>query len=182
MKKVIPSGRLIYKKANSAQLIVHEKFAFGVKTLEEISPVNNVSTLVLSENSHLEVTSAAIGRGSRIKLGAHAKLQIGRNTYLADNNFISISTELSIGDDCAISWDVQMIDDDGHFIGDKPKSAPITIGDHVWIGSRVTLLKGTQIGSGSVVAAGAVVSGVFPPKSMIGGVPAQIIRDNVEWR
>ena len=52
----------------------------------------------------------------------------------------------------------------------------VIIEDDVWIGANVTILKGVTIGRGSVVAAGAVVTKTFPPYSIIGGVPAKIIK------
>ncbi len=57
------------------------------------------------------------------------------------------------------------------------RSASISIGDGTWIGARVTVLGGTEIGKGSVIAAGAVVKGTFPPNVLIAGVPARIVRD-----
>ena len=57
-----------------------------------------------------------------------------------------------------------------------PKRAAVKIADDVWIGNNVTILKGTEIGEHSVVAAGAVVSGKFPSNVVLGGVPAKVIR------
>lgn len=54
--------------------------------------------------------------------------------------------------------------------------APVLIEDDVWCGANVTILKGVTIGRGSVVAAGAVVTISFPPYSIIGGVPAKLIK------
>ncbi len=53
---------------------------------------------------------------------------------------------------------------------------PVVIEDDVWVGSNVTILKGVTIGRGCVVAAGAVVTKSFPPYSIIGGIPAKLIR------
>lgn len=53
---------------------------------------------------------------------------------------------------------------------------PVVIEDDVWCGANVTILKGVTIGHGSVVAAGAVVTKSFPPYSIIGGVPAKLIK------
>ena len=74
-----------------------------------------------------------------------------------------------------------IIDDDGHGIGLPPYSAPIIIEDEVWIGCNVTVLKGVTIGKGSVVAAGAVVTKSCPPHSLLAGVPAKIIKQEVQW-
>lgn len=63
-------------------------------------------------------------------------------------------------------------------VGEKlpENDQPVTIEDGVWVGANVTILKGVTIGRGSVVAAGAVVTKSFPPYSIIGGVPAKLIR------
>lgn len=52
----------------------------------------------------------------------------------------------------------------------------VTIEDDVWTGANITILKGVTIGRGSVVAAGSVVTKSCPPYSIIGGVPAKIIK------
>ena len=54
--------------------------------------------------------------------------------------------------------------------------APVVIGDDVWIGSRVIILPGVKIGNGSVIGAGAVVTKDVEPYSVVGGVPAKLIR------
>ena len=57
---------------------------------------------------------------------------------------------------------------------------PVVIEDDVWVGANVTILKGVTIGHGSVVAAGAVVTKSCPPYSIIGGVPAKVLRKRFE--
>ena len=52
----------------------------------------------------------------------------------------------------------------------------VVIEDDVWTGANVTILKGVTIGHGSVIAAGAVVTQSFPPYSIIGGVPAKLLK------
>jgi acetyltransferase-like isoleucine patch superfamily enzyme len=58
--------------------------------------------------------------------------------------------------------------------------AGITIGNDVWLGAKVTILDGTVIGDGCIVAAGAVVKGEFPPRSIIAGVPARVVKTREE--
>ena len=56
------------------------------------------------------------------------------------------------------------------------KTRPITIGDDVWIGSRVIILGGVKIGDGAIIGAGSVVTHDVPPYSVVGGNPARIIK------
>ena len=94
-----------------------------------------------------------------------AKVEIGQNTWI-NNGFSAISNSgsISIGQDCHIGHDVFIIDSDFHLLDPNkrnvdPGSQPVYIGNNVFIGSRVTILKNAHIGDGSVVAASAVVSG-----------------------
>jgi len=63
----------------------------------------------------------------------------------------------------------------------KSVATPIIIGDHVWIGMNVTVLKGVTIGDGAVVAAGSMVTKDVPPHSLVAGVPAKVVKTDVEW-
>lgn len=58
----------------------------------------------------------------------------------------------------------------------KNHYAPITIGTHVWIGSNATILPGVTLGDWAVVAAGAVVTQDAPPRTVVGGVPAKVLK------
>ena len=53
---------------------------------------------------------------------------------------------------------------------------------HVWIGTRVTILSGVNVGNGAVIAAGALVTKDVPAGALVGGIPAKIIKEKVEWQ
>ena len=116
----------------------------------------------VNENAILEIGSGFVNHGARIH--CFERVIIGDQVY--------------IGDDVAIR------DSDGHEIigSGKPMTMPIVIGNHVWIGAKVTILKGVTIGEGAIVAAGSVVSHDVPPRTLVGGVPAKVIRENVSWK
>ena len=61
-------------------------------------------------------------------------------------------------------------------------TAPISIGNHVWIGAGATILKGVTIGDNAIIGAGSVVTKDVPPNTIVAGNPAHIIRQRIEWR
>ncbi len=88
---------------------------------------------------------------------------------------------VTIGSDCAISWDVTIMDTDYHSIEGNSDTASVTIGNKVWIGCKATILKGVTIGDGAVIAAGALVTRDVPPNSVVAGVPAKVVKSNIHW-
>ncbi|MGY2083207.1 acyltransferase [Blastococcus sp. SYSU DS0539] len=130
--------------------------------------------------------SVAIGQGAQWRIHPSATVRVGEGTYVNTFSIVDVAVGLTIGARCSIAWQVQFIDDDMHSLtigGEpRPRSAPIVVGDDVWIGSRVTLLKGAHIADGCVVAAGSVVAGRFEePNCLIGGAPAKVLRKEVAW-
>lgn len=125
-----------------------------------------------------------IGKGCRFDIGPNATAIFGSGYVNANTTFI-IQHELTVGDDCSISWGCQFLDDDFHEVSyaeKRQKNPRIVIGDHVLIGSNATLLKGTRIANHCVVAAGAVVASTFTtPGCLIAGNPARVIREHVTW-
>ncbi|MFC5703852.1 acyltransferase [Cohnella faecalis] len=110
-----------------------------------------------------------------------AVIEIGDHTFLNRRSEVMCKRHVKIGSHCAISWDVTITDTDYHAIEGTEPTRPVVIGDHVWIGSRATILKGVTIGAGAVVAAGAVVSKDVPARTLVAGVPAKVVRENVSW-
>jgi len=106
------------------------------------------------------------------------KLRIGANTIINRECLLDGRGGLTIGNNVSISPQVALItsehllDDSGFAVRDRG----ITIQDRVWIGTRATVLPGVSIGEGAVVAAGAVVHRDVPPYSVVGGVPARVLR------
>lgn len=110
-----------------------------------------------------------------------ATITIGDNTYLNRRTEVSAAISVSIGANCAIGWDVLILDHDGHALPGRADGSPVQIGDRVWIGARAIVMQGVTIGSGAVVGAGSVVTADVPPRSVVAGVPARVVRENVDW-
>jgi len=129
--------------------------------------------------------SYSIGKGCRFDIGHGAIAEFGKGYVNARTNFI-IMHGITVGNDCVISWGCEFLDADFHdvvYSGKKERSPLIEIGNHVWIGSNVIVLKGSRIPDGCVIASGSVVSAVFEKSGcLIGGNPAKVIKENVEWK
>ena len=103
--------------------------------------------------------------------------------FINENVQITVGDTVIVGKEATIGRDVVIRSYDGHtIIQDGYKvSEPICIGDHVWIGQGATILKGVNIGEGAIIAAGSVVTKDVPKNSIVGGVPAKVLKENVKW-
>ena len=109
----------------------------------------------------------------------------GKNIHVGKNVFLNMGCKLQdqggifIGDGALIGHNV-VLATLNHVMSPKDRSsmvpAPIRIGKNVWIGANATVLPGVTIGDGAIVAAGAVVTKDVPENTVVGGVPAKVIR------
>lgn len=139
---------------------------------------------------------------SRVTIGRNCSLQCielyarGSDIHIGDGTSFTwyaqiLSHEASriiIGSDCLFAGNVMVTTSDMHSIIDVDTGKrtnppiPITIGDHVWLGQNVYVMKGVQIGDGSIVGAASVVTRNIPVKSLAVGSPARVVRNNVTWQ
>ena len=132
---------------------------------------------IRNDGGRIEVANCTFYPGVRLECWRGARISIGNGTYLNRNTEIIAQQEVSIGRDCKIAWDVVIMDTDQHGIGDAPPvPKPVRIGDKVWIGCRVIVLKGVTIGDGAVIGAGAIVAKDVPPGAVVVGPEARIIQ------
>lgn len=109
----------------------------------------------------------------------------GKNIHVGENVFFNSGCRVQdhggvfLGNNVLIGHNVVLATLD-HDLDPAKRSllhcAPIRIGDDVWIGANATVTKGVTIGDGAVVAAGAVVTRDVPPRTIVGGVPAKVIK------
>lgn len=143
----------------------------------KVSLGNNVILRSGSRNYH-----AGMPFGTTLLIDiAGAAISIGDNTRI-NGAYIHAQKGIAIGANCVIASGVNILDSNGHelisvnrTIG-RDKAEEIIIEDNVWLGLNAIILKGTTIGKNSVVGAGSVVKGHFPPNSLIAGNPAIAVK------
>lgn len=122
-----------------------------------------------------------------ISVSGGAKVVIGERSTCETALVAAQSTDVTIGVDCMFSFGIEIRTTDTHAIYDVDShervnpDQGIVIGDHVWLGKQVMVLKGASIGSGSTVGVRSVVSGKIPPLSVCVGTPARVVRSNAIW-
>jgi acetyltransferase-like isoleucine patch superfamily enzyme len=155
------------------------------------------SGLVVGRNVRLGrgvfINVASGGRlviGDNVFIGPNAHLtadggsiEIGSDSFVGDGVVIVAAEHVAIGRDALIAAYATIRDQDhGMADADRPyrlqplRTAPIEIGDNVWLGAHVVVLKGTVIGPGCVVGANAVVTGPLPAATLCVGAPARALR------
>lgn len=108
-------------------------------------------------------------------IGEHS--YIGPNAVLGPSGGIQIGSHVLIGPNLVISSENHRFDDLGAPVHQQGVEAGrVLIADNCWIASNVTVLAGVTLGEGCVIAAGAVVTNDIAPNSIVGGVPARLMR------
>lgn len=134
-------------------------------------------------------TFGSVGRNVHLRLNpsisSSKSLRIGDNVWIGDNFFVKAEGGVEIGSGTIISRNVEIWTSNHNY--DSPDlmtipydrrmiSKPVTIGENVWIGSRVIILPGVTVGEGAVIGAGAVVTKNVPVGAVVGGNPATVLK------
>lgn len=152
--------------------------------------VENSFIRIIGNNNRLVVESACIIPNITILFrGNNQLISIGKNTYMRkDCKIVSHgdSNYITIGKNCVFSNEVNIWNSDTHQILDNTgkvinPSKPVIIDDHVWIGHGTSIIKGVRIGKDSVIGMASVVSKDIQNNSIAAGVPAKIIKENINW-
>jgi len=109
------------------------------------------------------------------------RLRVGRSVYLAPGSVVLAADDVHLEDEVMLAYRALVTDGDhtardGSYRFGPRRNAPVRIGAGTWVGAHVTVVSGTRIGRGVLVAANSVVSGVVEDGYVVGGVPARPLR------
>lgn len=176
--RIIP-GLKIQLQGTNNKIIFHKNINF--KGIIEVD----------SENAVIEFGDNVCGFiRVRAKYGHNQKLRIGNNTTIYDGGIIlDENASVEIGSNVLASTQILFQASDGHAIQDSTTKEPINcikhpliVEDHVWIGTRVILLKNTHIHKDSVIGAGSITCTDYKDSNVvIAGNPAKIIKTGITW-
>lgn len=178
-------GRLLYTR--DSHFILHKNskiYLNGNLNLNANSFGENGRTSLLRMDQGAKLTvngNFSFMYGADIILFPNAELTLNAGSFINSDCKIRCSHSIEIGRDCAISHDFTIMDSDVHYLNGSNNTYPVKIGNHVWIGTRVTILSGVTVGDGAVIAAGSLVKNDVPAHSLVAGVPAKVVRENIEW-
>ena len=123
-----------------------------------------------------------IGKGNAIRCH-EGNLRIGNKVVFGAKNTINCYLDIDIGDDCIFADWIYVCDFDHKYddinVTIKKQGivkSPVVIGRDCWIGEKSTVLRGVTVGEGSIIASHALVNRDVPPRSIVGGVPAKVLK------
>lgn len=169
---------------SSVKVLNKSNFVFGNNvTIESHCILDGYASrkIILGNNSKIGMYSKLL---STSHLATYGKgLVMGNNSAVGDFCHFGAPGGITIGNDVIMGSFVSF-HSENHNFQDTSKlireqgvnSKGIVLGNNIWVGARVTFLDGCEVGDNSVVAAGAVVNGIFPANSVIGGIPAKVIK------
>lgn len=183
--------------------ICHKRFVSVDKTATIVGKLNLRFDSGFEDREYVQIGKFGVINAVFIFESPNGYIHIGNNVHIGGANLIC-RTRISIGDDVTMAWGITIYDHDSHSIdweyrkndnkqaySDYRKfngntvtnknwqhvvSKPIKIGDKVWVGFDVTVLKGVTIGEGAVIGAKSVVTKDVPAWTIVAGNPARVVK------
>lgn len=182
---LILSKYVISEISGEAEFNLKSRLIIGLITTWASHPRLAKGKFAVESGATVRTTASGPARiGPYSVVHVHGDFEIG-DAYINSGAKILCEEKITIGDNCAIAWGVTIVDTDRHKIdtgeGSTNMTAPVKIGDNVWIGYNSSINKGVTIGEGAVIGSNSVVVNDIPPRSLAVGVPAQPIKFDVTW-
>lgn len=157
-------------------------------TLLIIGTIKGRINLILGGDNHTIVFGEDCRGGYGIRLWRQSYIRFGAKTTSGGIVIVGDRSSVVTGEDCMFSSNIDVQAADQHGIVDlvtgtltNDRERHITLGNHVWVGRFATLLPDVEVGDGSIVGAGAVVTSKIPGFSVAVGTPARVVAEQRTW-
>lgn len=183
-------SKLIINKSIMSNCCINVRGKNNVIEIKDNCTLRNVKIDIFGEDSYVLINENVMADSLQIWCeDKNSRVIIGKDTTFHGRIKLSCieGTQIKIGCDCMFSSNIDIVTGDSHSILDLSgkrinPSKDIVIEDHVWVGQKNTILKGTYISKNSIVGAGSVVSKEFEKQNVIiAGVPAKVIKEEINW-
>lgn len=197
--------RYLYNKIKPVQIsginnVFNCKSRIGNNFIVKVSGSNNSITIgehclltntflhIAGENNRVIVEDRVrfMGPCRIIIEGGNSTLHIKYNAGIRGVEFNLNGANIEVGELCMFSYGITLRNHDSHKVLDRegrivnlPRD--IILGKHVWIAQNATILKGCHIGANSVIGFGSIVTKSCDPGSILTGVPAKVVKENISW-
>lgn len=143
---------------------------------------------IVGNNNRLDLCHAKLFDGEIVVRGNNCVVEFGEGSSLGSGTIVCMgeATSITIGANTMMADNIDIWNSDTHPIFDSEcnlinPSASIRIGEHVWLGKNVKVLKGVTIGDNAIVGMNAMVTKNISPNSLNVGTPAREIKTGVNW-
>lgn len=153
--------------------------------------LNHCIIEITGDNNKIEIGQEAVCTETQFVIQDNGgTISIGNKTGISGNTHLASieGKKIQIGDDCMLSANIVIRVGDSHSVLDKNtmkrinSSEDVLIGNHVWIGNQVCILKGSKISHNSIIGTGSIVTKAFNESNVaIAGNPASVIKSNINW-
>ena len=186
--KIFGDNNIVLEKSNISKTVINVNGENNViKTFNSI--VHNCNISIDGSNNQLILKDNVKLRRSIINIrGSNCKIIIGNRSSFGEVRLVNVGkgNDILIGKDCLFADNIEIWASDTHSIFDGDDKLinperPISIGDKVWIGSHVKILKGVNIGGNAIVGMGSMVTKDIKAGDLCVGNPLRVIKENVTW-
>jgi acetyltransferase-like isoleucine patch superfamily enzyme len=154
------------------------------------SVLSNMTIFIRGNNHILKIAENCHYRGGSVWFeDNNCQIVIGQKTTIESAHLAVTepNSKIVIGEDCMFSNEIEFRTGDSHSIIDNETKKRINfaqnieVSNHVWIGARSTILKGVNIGHNSIIGTNSIVTKNIPSHSVAAGIPARVIKNNIDW-
>ena len=145
---------------------------------------------IFGDGNRVSIDHDCVCKGMDIWISDGSVLKVGHNSHFTGDIHLACleGKSVSIGKQCLFSNDITFRTGDSHVITDLEDNRinygrDIVVGDHVWVGQQVVILKGASIAPDTIVGTRSLITnGVYPANVVLAGSPAKVVKEKVNWR